>query len=369
MKVALVHDWLNTKYGGAERVLEQLAKIYPEAPIHTLIYNQEAGGSIDPSRIRTSWLQRLPRWLQRRSRYLLPLIPTAIEQFDLSQYDVVISSSAAFSKGVITKPETLHVCYCHTPTRFVWDYWPRYLNEQKVGPLRRAVIHRLTSKLRLWDYYSAERVDSWVANSQTTAARINKYYRQKVDAVIYPGVEVEQFKPVKPDQKQDYFVTLGMLTPYKKIDLAIAACNQLKRRLIVIGDGPDRARLEKLAGPTIEFAGYVDSATRSKLVAEAQALIFANEEDFGIAPVEAMAGGTAVIAYNKGGLTETVVDGVTGCFFNQPTADSLVESLKTFKASDFKTKALTDQAQKFSQQRFADKIQSYVSQRYQDYVG
>lgn len=364
MKVALVHDWLNTKYGGAERVLEQLAAIYPEAPIYTLIYNAEAGGSIDPARVRTSSLQRLPRWLQKRSRYLLPFIPTAIEQFDLSEYDVVISSSAAFSKSVITKPETVHICYCHTPTRFVWDYWPKYVNEQQVGPLRRAIIHRLVSKLRVWDYYSAERVDHWIANSNTTAGRIQKYYRQNPDAIIYPGVEVGLFKPVPQDQKEDYFVTLGMLTPYKKIDVAIEACNKLGRNLIVIGDGPDRSRLQKLAGPTVTFVGFVSNEQRAELVAKAQALIFANEEDFGIAPVEAMASGTAVIAYGKGGLTETVADGLTGRFFHQPTVDSLVRVMKDFDASLFKQKALVDQAQKFSSQRFAREIKAFVRKVY-----
>lgn len=364
MKVALVHDWLNTKYGGAERVLQQLAEIYPDAPIYTLIHDPKVNHQIASGRIHTSWLQKLPGWLKRRSRYLLPLIPTAIEQFDLSEYDVVLSSSAAFSKSVITKPETVHICYCHTPMRFVWDYWPRYLEEQHVGPIRRAIIHRLTSKLRLWDFYSAERVDHWIANSQTTAGRIQKYYRQTADAIIYPGVETNAFQAIELSRKGDYFVTLGMLTPYKKIDLAIAACNKLGRRLIVIGDGPDRARLQELAGPTIEFAGFVDNAQRAKLVAGAQALIFANEEDFGIAPVEAMASGTAVVAFGKGGLTETVIDGVTGRFFDEPTTESLIKVLRDFKAEEFDPEKLVQQAKRFDQKRFADEIQAFVQECY-----
>lgn len=365
MKVALVHDWLNTKYGGAERVLDQLAAIYPDAPIYTLIYNPEATGkAIDPSRIKTSSLQRLPRWLQKRSRYLLPLIPTAVEQFDLSDYDVVISSSAAFSKSVITKPETVHICYCHTPTRFIWDYWPRYVSEQRVGPIRRAIIHWLTSKLRVWDYYSAERVDYWIANSKTTAARIKKYYRQSVDRVIYPGVEVSAFQPVPPSRKEDYYVTLGMLTPYKKVDLAIEACNKLGKKLVVIGSGPDLERLQEMAGPTITFAGRVRDEERADLVAKASALIFANEEDFGISPVEAMASGTAVIAYGKGGLTETVVKGVTGEFFEQPTVESLMECLQNFDSSSYATKKLVSRADQFSDRRFAKEIQAYIKEKY-----
>lgn len=365
MKVALVHDWLNTKYGGAERVLDQLAAIYPDAPIYTLVYSPEAAGeAIDPSRVRTSSLQRLPRWLQKRSRYLLPLIPTAIEQFDLSEYDVVISSSAAFSKSVITKPETIHICYCHTPTRFVWDYWPRYILEQRVGPMRRAAGHWLTSRLRIWDYYSAERVDYWIANSKTTASRIKKYYRQSVDRVVYPGVEVDNFKPVPQSQKEDYYVTLGMLTPYKKIDMAIEACNKLGKKLVVIGGGPDLERLQEMAGPTVKFAGRVSDKERAELVAKAQALIFASEEDFGISPVEAMASGTAVIAYGKGGLTETVIKGVTGEFFDQPNVESLTTCLQNFDSSAYSTKKLTSRAGHFSSKRFAKEIQACVKEKY-----
>ncbi len=279
MKVALVHDWLNTKQGGGENVLLEMAALFPDAPIYTLLYDAETfDGKLDPSRIRPSNLQRLPRFLRKRPRYLLPWLATAIEQFDFSEYDVVISSSSAFAKGIITKPATLHICYCHSPMRFVWDYWPAYIQEQRVGPLRRAAIHLLTSRLRQWDYYSAARVDCWIANSQTTAKRINKYYRVNVDAVIYPGADIGAFSPT--GHKGAYFVTLSSLTPYKKIDLAITACNQIKAELIVIGDGPDRERLKQIAGPTIRFAGRVSNAERANLLSGAQALLFPNEEDF-----------------------------------------------------------------------------------------
>ena len=366
MRVAIVHDWLNTKFGGAENVAAELAALFPDAPVYTLLYDRElVGARIHPGRVRPSFLQKLPRWLQQRSRYLLPLIPVAIEQFDLSRYDVVISSSSAFAKGVITRPETLHICYCHTPMRFVWDYWPGYIEEQHVGPLRRGSIHLLTSRLRLWDYYSAARVDKWVANSHTTAQRIKKYYHQEADAVIYPGADTSQFAPAtKPG---NYFVTLSSLTPYKKVDVAIAACNRLEQRLIVVGDGADRQRLERLAGPTIEFAGRVSDAERAHLLGGAQALLFANEEDFGIAPIEAMASGTPVIAYDKGGLTETVVPGKTGVLFQPQTVEALMAAIQRFKRSDFTAADLTHQAAQFTTAAFGKHIKAYVEKAYREY--
>lgn len=364
-KVAIVHDWLNTKFGGAENVLVELAQLFPDAPIYTLLYNPEVcGAAIDRQRIRPSLLQRAPHWLRQRPRYLLPLIPMAIEQFDLSDYDVVISSSSAWAKGVITRPETLHICYCHTPMRFVWDYWPAYLDEQRVGPIRRIVIRLLTSRLRLWDYYSAARVDHWVANSHTVAARIRKYYHQAVDAVIYPGADTAQFHPAahstKTDNANAYYLTLCSLTPYKKVDLAIAACNRLGQRLIVAGDGADRARLERLAGPTIEFAGRVDGSRRADLLAGATALVLPNEEDFGITPIEAMASGTPVIAYNRGGFTETVVDGKTGVLFEPQSVEALTTALKNFKREHYRTADLTAQAAQFTTGEFRRRFMAYV---------
>ncbi len=368
MKVALVHDWLNTKRGGAELVLEHLAALYPDAPIYTLVHDADHyGTSLPRERIRTSALQKLPAALKRRPRYLLPLIPMAVEAWDFSDFDVVISSSSAWVKGIITKPETLHICYCHTPMRMVWDAWPGYVEDQGVDPIRRGAIHRLVSQTRLWDFYSAARVDRWVANSQTTADRIAKFYRKDADAIIYPGADLSLFGSVG-DEARDYFVTLCSLTPYKRVDLAIEVCNTLGKRLIVIGDGSDRERLEKLAGPTVTFAGRVDDHEKARLLRGARAMIFAGHEDFGIAPVEAMAAGAPVIAYGRGGLTETVIEGKTGIFFKEQTAQSLEEALGRFDSQRFDASAIANHAANFSIATFVQDFGAFVEKEYQAHV-
>lgn len=369
MKIAFIYDWLNTRKGGGEAMMLELAAMYPEAPIYTMLFDAETyQGELDPARVKTSFLQKLPAWLRKRTRYLLPLIPLAIESYDLGEYDVVISVSSGYSKSVITRPETLHICYCYSPTRFLWDYWPRYVKDQHVGAMRRGSIHVLTSRLRLWDFYSAKRVDKWVAISQTVAKRITKYYRQPIERIIYPGVHLNKFKPVSPAQKENYFVTLSSLTPYKRIDLAIQACVQLGKRLVIIGDGPDRGRLESLAGDTVRFVGRVNDSQRADLLARATALLFPGEEDFGITPLDAMASGTPVIAYGKGGVTETVISGKTGIFFAEPTVQSLVNAISSFEADRFKTNDLTQQAAKFDIQLFRKQFKDYVEETYKNHV-
>jgi glycosyltransferase involved in cell wall biosynthesis len=368
MKVALLHDWLNTKVGGGEQVLLELAQMYPEADIYTLVLEPaNFRDLLDLKRVHTSRLQRYPKWLRRRSRYLLPFIPKAVDGFDLSSYDLVISSSSAWVKGAITKPETVHICYCFSPMRFAWDSWPRYVDEQAVGPIRRALIHLIMSRIRLWDYYSSKRVDYWVAISETVAARIRKYY-QAESVVIYPPVKTSEFSPVPAAEKGNYYVTLSALTPYKKVDLAIAAANLAGIKLTVIGDGNDRARLEKLAGPTITFAGRVSTEERKRLLAQARGLIFPGEEDFGIAPIEALASGTPVIAYRKGGLVETMVDGETAIFFDEPTAEALVASLKIFEQTKFQTANLTARAKAFDETRFRTDFTKYVDNTYANHL-
>ncbi len=365
-RVAIIHDWLNTKIGGAEQVLLELARLYPEAPIYTLLFDAAVyDGIIDPDRIRTSPLQRFPRALRKRSRYLLPWAAGAIESFDLSEFDLVISSSSAFAKSVITGPATLHVSYCYSPMRYAWDYWPRYVDEQHVGPIRRAAIHHLVSRLRLWDYYSSSRVDQWIAISQTVAARIDKYYGQP-STVIYPPAAIHELLPNA--DRGNYYVTLCVLTPYKKVDLAIAACNALGRRLIVIGEGADRARLEQLAGPTIEFAGRVTEERKWELLAGAQGLLFPQEEDYGIAPIEAMAVGTPVLAYERGGAGETIIDGTTGLLFASQTVDGLSTAMKQFEQMEFDRPTLHKYASQYDTTHFATHFTSYITKAYEHHL-
>lgn len=364
MRVALVHDWLNTRVGGSEQVLAELARLYPEAPIYTLWFRPEYyEGLIDPSRVRTSSLNKWPHWLTKKPHYLLGLLPTAIESFDFSQYDVVISSSNAFSKGVITRPETLHISYCYSPMRFAWDYWPRYLDEQQIGPLRRLAATHLVSRVRLWDYYSSKRVDHWLTISKTVAARIEKYYGAAAE-VIYPPVATEVYGPAKP--KDDYYITLATLTPYKQIDQAITVANQTGRRLVVIGDGFDRPRLEKLAGPTVRFAGRVEATEKAKLLAGARALIHPCEEDFGLAPVEAMASGTPVVAYGRGGVAETVT-ARTGVLYDQPTPAALEAALDHFETKTWDQHVLVARAAEFDTAHFAKTFTRRVAELARDH--
>ena len=356
MKIALVHDWLNQKAGGAESVLAHLADIFPEAPIYTLIYNPDIFDYPD-ERIHTSFLQRAPSFLKERSRYLLPLVPHAIESWDFSEYDIVLSSSCAFTKNILTDENTLHVSYCHSPMRFAWDYWPKYLDEQKVGPIRRMAIRRMVHRLRIWDYAGASRVDRFIANSKTTQKRIDKFYGRK-SQIIYPPADLS----FADEEKSDYYVTLGMLTPYKKIDIAIEAFNVSGKKLKIIGDGPDRKRLEELAENNIEFAGFVSESERTKLLSKARGLIFPNVEDFGIAPIDAMAAGCPVIAYNSGGATETVVDGTTGVLFDEQTPQMLNEAVLRSESITYKTQDLHQQSEKFSSQHFRNAITNALNQ-------
>lgn len=358
MKIALVHDWLNTRVGGSEQVLIELANIYPDAPIYTLLFRADYyKGLIEPKRVRTSKLQHWPRFLTDRPRYLLPLIPTAIEQFDFSDFDVVISSSNAYSKGIITSPDTVHISYCYSPMRFAWDYWPRYLDEQHIGPIRRFVASRMISRTRLWDYYSAQRVDHWLTISEHVAARIKKFYGASA-TIIYPPVQIDQFTP--DDNRQDYYLTLATLTPYKQVDRAIAACNQLKRRLIVVGEGFERQRLEAMAGSTISFAGRISGAKKAQLLSQAKGLLVPQEEDFGIAMVEALASGTPVVAYGVGGAREIVQPGL-GTLYDDDSVEGLMAAIKKREQTKFDAAKLRQASLAYSSSDFTRQFAGLVN--------
>ena len=361
-RLALVHDWLNRPIGGGERVLLELARLYPDAPVYTLLFDPARyAGQLDPSRVRTSWLQRLPAALLSRPRYLLPLIPAAVEAWDLSGFDVVVSSSVAFVKNVVTPASTLHVCYCHAPMRFAWDYWPRYVEEMEAGPVRRLAVTALVARSRRWDLAGVAGVDAWIANSETTASRLRAYYRVTGATVIPPPVDVDGLRRLASTPKGEHWVTLSTLTEYKRIDLAVRAFSASGRPLTVIGDGPDRHRLERLAGPSVRFAGHLDDASRGELLASARALVFPGEEDFGIAAVEALACGTPVVAYGRGGLTEIVTAGQTGVFFDEESVTSLNAAVERLAEMPLRREQLVASAERFAAPRFRESVGEFVS--------
>jgi len=323
-RVALIHDFL-VKMGGAEKVLKVFADMYPDAPIFTLLYDEKVCGAAFPrSRVRTSFLQKAPRFLRKRQRYLFPLMPRAIESFNLSGFDLIISSSNAYAHGVLVPSHARHICYCHSPMRYAWDYAHQYIREQNAGPLKSHMIEKLIGNVRMWDQIACDRADSYIANSRHVSNRIKKYYRKDA-AVLYPPVETRHFKPTK--EHQGYFLIVAALTPFKKIDLAVQLFNKIGKRLVVVGSGAQYEYLKRMAGPNVDIMGYKDDKTVVELMQNCRAFIMPNEEDFGIAPVEAMAAGKPVLAYGKGGALETVIPGETGELFYEQTIESMEDGL------------------------------------------
>lgn len=354
MRVALIHDYLN-QYGGAERVLEALHDLFPTAPIYTSIYDPDAMPSVCRAwDIRPSWMQRLPAWRRLFRAYVL-LYPLAFEHFDLSAYDLVISSSSAFAKGIIPRPDAVHICYCHTPMRFAWRT-SDYLAREGFGAARRAALTPPLALLRMWDVVSAQRVDAFIANSRVVAQRIWRYYRREA-VVVPPPVDLPPFCETPPGA---YFLAGGRLIPYKRLDLAVQACTRLRLPLKIFGDGRDRARLQAMAGPTIEFLGRVSEAERRALFAGCRAFIFPGEEDFGIAPLEAMAAGRPVIAYARGGALETVVEGVTGRFFHQQTVEALMEAIAATLTERYSARAIRRHAEQFGRETFLERMRLLI---------
>jgi len=373
MKIAIIHDFI-TKLGGAEFVLKVLHKIYPEAPIYTLLYDNEGTkGEFSGSnyKIITSKLQKLPRFLRLHNKFLLSYYPRAIEEFDLSRYDVVISSSNSFAHGVITRPETLHITYCYSPMRYAWDWGHKYLNENNIGfgIFVGLKIRKIISDLRIWDFLASRRTDQWVAISRTVAERIKKYYK-KESVIIYPPVDIKPFLD-NHFSPQDYYLIVSRLTPYKKIDLAIKAFNQLKIPLRIIGEGSDAKRLKKLAGANIHFSGWLRDKEKNKAFKQSKVFLFPGEDDFGITPVEAMASGRPICAYGAGGATETIIGGKTGEFFyDYDNIESLKKSVLKIENnySSYTTENCQEQAKKFSEEIFIKKFQQFTSQAYRKHL-
>lgn len=368
MKVALVHESL-TRLGGAERVLSELHKIYPDAPIYALLHEKKVTQSLlGNANLHFSFLRRFPEFMRKRERLFLPLLPVVPETFDLSRYDVVISSASAFAKGVVTRPGTLHICYCHSPTRYLWDWYPHILEEFGGGSVRYGLLSILLHYMRLWDQAASKRVDVFIANSNATAAKIKKYYGRS-STIIYPPVEVGKYEPKK--NNEGYFLIVSRLSPYKRIDLAVHAFNKLELPLIIVGEGRDKERLVEIAGPKIKFKGFVGDNELQNLYAGARAVIFPGEDDFGIVPVEAMAVGKPVIALRRGGVCETVVEGVTGEFFDEPHEALLAEAVRAFmeREQDYNYLKIREQAEKFSVEIFKNKMKNFVYDQWQEWEG
>ncbi len=364
LKVAIIHDWLPL-VGGAERVLEQLLEIYPQAEIYTLFdfVSRTDAPFLANKKVTTSFLQKFPK-VSRYYRNLLPFFPFAIEQFDLRQYELILSSSSAVAKGVISSPDQTHVCYCHSPMRYAWDLQAHYLKHTGMSSgVRSTFIRYVLYKLRIWDVVSSHRVDSFIANSSYIAERIRKTYRRE-STVINPPVNISRFQ--LQSNKEGYYFAASRQVPYKRIDLIVEAFKQMPdKRLIVIGDGPEHKKIKALAGPNVEILGYQPDAVMVDYMRRAKAFIFAAQEDFGILPVEAQACGTPVIAFGRGGARETVLDKRTGLLFDEQTVPSLLDAIERFERlqDKFNSADIRRHASSFSNERFRRDIKNFIDQQ------
>ena len=366
MKICLVHDWL-TSYGGAELVLKTMLEIWPDAPIFTLVYEPDGPCHeiIQSTEVHGSFINRI-RGARQNHRKFLPLMPLAIERFDLSAYDVVISSSHAVAKGVKTRPGQLHISYVHTPIRYAWDMQDQYLADAGLTRgLKGSMARVLLRYIRWWDLRTVPGVDHFIANSHFVAERIERHYQRQA-TVIYPPVEIDRFtlQPVK----QDFYLTVSRLVPYKKTSVIIEAFSRMpNKKLVVIGDGPEMARLQQISTPNITLLGFQDNETVAKAMQDAKALIFAAEEDFGIVPVEAQACGTPVIAYGKGGALETVIEGETGFFFSEQTPEAIITAIGQFESSPpLNPSRIRKNAERFAKARFKKEMKNFIDSKIQE---
>ncbi len=357
MKLAIVHEWL-TAIGGAERCLKVFSELWPDAPIFASVYNEKVFSDwFPPERIRTSFLQGWPNAL-KWYRHYLPFMPKAVESYDLSGYDVVLSSSHCAAGGCVPGKGAVHVSYIYTPMRYVWDLKDTYAAHMK--PIVRSVFLSQVPRLQKWDVHRSERVTHFVPISETVRERIRRIYNRD-GRVIFPPVRDELFQPCRPEEKEDYYLVLSRLVGYKRLDLAVEACTRLKKRLVVAGTGGELSRLIEIAGDTVEFIGFVNEEDVPALVAKAKAIMHPSLEDFGIVPCEAACAGTPTIAYGVGGASETVIDGVTGTLFMEQTSDSMVEAIERFEKLTFDVSQLRMQGEKFGEERFRREIWDSVN--------
>lgn len=363
MKVAIVHDWL-VNYGGAERVVEALLSIYPEADIFTLVYDEKKMGKIFPKeKIHTSFIQKWPLSTKIYTK-LLSFMPKAFESFDFSNYDLVICSSSCCAKGIITSPKVPHIAYIHSPMRYAWDQYFEY--KKNSGKLTKFFMEKWIPSIRLWDYISSQRIDTLIANSNYIQRRIKKYWNLQ-SQVIYPPVDTNRLLP-NNEKSEDFYVVFSRFVPYKRIDLAISACGKTNRKLVVIGSGSQEDELKKLASTyknnNIVFTGRISDKEVSSYLQKCKAMIFSAEEDFGIIPVEVQCCGRPVIAFGKGGALETVINKKTGIFFYEQTVDSLIKALEEFeqleKEDTFNSETIRKHAETFSTERFCTEFKKIV---------
>lgn len=365
-KVAIVHDWMVSP-GGGEKVVGALSEIWPEAPIFTSAYDPNKFPDFQSKDVRVTWLDKLPCAKKKQQLFTIPRA-WAFKTLDLGAYDIVISSSSAESKYVKVGPDTMHICYCHTPIRYYWSDYEWYRQHPPFGilnPLASIILPVLLPFLRRMDFKAAQKVNYFIANSHTVQERIKKYYNRQ-STVIYPPVDVEKFTPSK--KVGDYFLIAGRQVAYKRLDLAIDAFNQLGVRLVVAGTGEEIDRQRPRAKANIEFLGRVSDTKLQTLMAQTQALIFPQLEDFGIVPVEAMAAGRPVIAYGQGGALDSVLDGVTGVFFTEQTPEHLIDAVKRFEQIEFRSEVIRRHAEAFNRQRFQRQIKDFVTDRYEKAV-
>ncbi|PIR74546.1 MAG: glycosyltransferase family 4 protein [Candidatus Magasanikbacteria bacterium CG10_big_fil_rev_8_21_14_0_10_47_10] len=363
MKIALVHDYL-AQDGGAERVLKAFHEIWPDAPIFVLFQKKGMVEGFDDADVRESFIGKIP-FTDNKYQWFLPWMPLATERHNLHSYDVVLSSTSAFAKGVLTRPDTLHISYCHTPTRFLWTDTHEYIADLKYNRLIKAALPRLIHHLRLWDKMSVDRVDHFVANSNTVRQRIQKYYRRDSD-IIYPPADVDQF--CLGEYMDQYFLAGGRLVPYKRFDLIVHVFNRLGWPLKIFGTGPEMDALKKNAKPNIDFLGRVSDADKVRLFAHARGFVHPQVEDLGITPIESMASGTPVIAYGVGGVTETVIPGETGVFFTEQTWESLLEAVLNFDRLQWDRPRIQEYAQKYGADAFKYRMKQYVEDRYEEFL-
>lgn len=360
-ETAIVHDWF-CNMGGADKCVEIFLDLMPDSPVYTSCYLEN---SLTPrlraANIKASFLQKYLHQKKDNHQNFLPLMPAAFESFDMNEYDIVLSSSSCCAKGVITRPGAIHICYCHTPMRYAWEYFNEYTENMK--PLKRKIVSIIMNYIRIWDVTSASRVDYFLANSQNVANRIWKHYRRKA-TVVYPPVETEYFTP--GDVDGDFYLCVSRLVKYKRVDLAVKACNQLKLPLVVFGQGAEYTRLKRIAGNTVRLMGKQSDEVIREYYRRCKAFLFPGEEDFGMTPLEAQACGRPVIAYGKGGALETVIDGQTGVFFKEQTVDGLIEAIKRLDSINIEKSLCRRNAERFSVQAFKDRLREEIEKRCRD---